>query len=288
MTTIFSKSDPRAFMLLAVHLGRVRSSLVEGCTAWQPTEGVISGTHLGWLLEEGLVTGPTGDGTWTTSTLTATGQSMLIVVHGIIPDTPPAATDPAPGPGASAELAEARSNALYDVRQGYITHSGTAWNSTSHNLPADELDWLLAHGYIALGAASASGHRTVELTALGERTLWEVAMVPPLAVVQVSVSLHGEVERVLSAAGAGKVRNMPVIGTSIPEVHIKSYRPDDEADSLNAAGRALLEHGGFDVRVGYDEYREMVLAVTGNPSAAPRQNVSATHITDVLHGPGPQ
>ena len=42
------------------------------------------------------------------------------------------------------------------------------------------------------------------------------------------------------------------------------------------------------MRVGYDEHREMVLSVTGNPSAAPRQNVSTTHITDVLNGPGPQ
>jgi hypothetical protein len=281
-------------MLLAVYYGRVSVSSDEGFNTWLTSEGAVSGPHLDWLLDDGYITGPAVDGTRTNSTLTVTGESLLVLVHGIIPESAPGPDANAVGDvlGVAVQMTDKRANALYDVRQGYITAAGTtgsgktAWASTSHDRPTGSLAWLLENGLITHDPVPADGSSPVTITPLGENVLLAIAGIPPLAATRISVSLSDDVDRVLRAAGTRRVRVMAVIGGAIPEVHIMAHGDDDEAAVLNAAGKALLEHGGFDVRVGYDGYKDIVLTVHGNPDAAPRQGVSDTHITDVLAASG--
>jgi hypothetical protein len=269
-----------------------------GFSTWHSSAGEADGYALDRLREDGhIAPAPAPDGSPAPVDTTPTGEALLIILYGIQPKPfvpAPEKAAPAAGPAALAavsQMTDKRANALYDVRQGYITAVGsgktgkTKWASTSHDLPTGSLDWLLANSLITHGPIPATGSAPATMTSLGDSVLWAVAGVPPLAVVQVSFDLSGEVEKVLAAAGAGNVRNMPVIGTDTPQVHIQSYGPQGEAEALNAAGKALLEHGGFDVRVGRDG-REITLVVNANPAAAPRTNVSDTHITDVLAASG--
>jgi hypothetical protein len=295
---MFGKADPRAPMLLAVHEGTITVEGVPGFSTWRSAAVEADADALDRLLEDGHIA-PVSDpaGSPAPVAITPTGEALLIILYGIKPkpfvpepEKAPAAGGPATMAAAS-QMTDKRANALYDVRQGYITAVGTGktgktkWASTSHDLPTGSLDWLLANGLIAHGPITAGAGVPVTMTSLGDNVLWAVAGVPPLAVTQVSFDLSTQVAHVLAGSIAGPVRNMPVIGTDVPEVHIKSYGPADEADVLNSAGKALLENGGFDVRVGRDG-REVVLVVNANPAAAPRTNVSDTHITDVLAASG--
>jgi hypothetical protein len=298
MTLMFGKTDPRAPMLLAVHEGTVTLEGVPGFSTWHSSAGEADSYALDRLLEDGHITpAASPDISPAPVAITPTGEALLIILYGIkpkpfVPEPEPAGAADVPAAMAVAsQMTDKRANALYDVRQGYITAVGTGktgktkWASTSHDLPTGTLNWLLTNGLIAHGPVPAAGSAPATMTSLGDSVLWAVAGVPPLAVVQVSFDLSGEVEKVLAAAGAGNVRNIPVIGTDTPQVHIQSYGPQGEAEALNAAGKALLEHGGFDVRVGRDG-REITLVVNANPAAAPRTNVSDTHITDVLAASG--
>lgn len=295
---MFGKSDPRAPLLLAVHEGAITLDTSSGSNEWISTEGEAYGPHLEWLLsDKHIESSPRPGGAPAPVTVTGTGESLLILIYGIKPKpvkAPADSTPPAPAGYALAiagQMTDKRANALYDVRQGYITAVGTRktgktiWASTSHDLPTGSFDWLLANGLIAHGPVPVAGGASATMTPLGDDVLWAVAGVPPLAVVQVSFDLSGEVDKVLAAAGAGNVRNLPVIGTDVPQVHIQSYGQQGEAEALNAAGKALLQYGGFDVRVGRDQ-GEITLIVNANPAAAPRVNVSDTHITDVLTASG--
>ncbi|MET4143878.1 hypothetical protein [Arthrobacter sp. UYCo732] len=293
MTLLFSKSDPRAPMLLAVYEGTVTVEPVPGFNTWHSSAGPLNDHALDELLNDNHIAPAPGiGGSPAAVTITGTGEALLIILYGITPKpfVPKDEVPEAPHVVAGV-MTDKRANALYDVRQGYVTAVGTGktgktkWASTSHDLPTVSLDWLLANGLITHAPVTAGGSSTVTTTPLGDEILWTAAGVPPLAVTQVSFGLYGEVDKVLTAAGAGNVRNMPVIGTDTPLVHIQSYGPQDEAKVLNAAGKALLEHGGFDVRVGRDG-AAIVLIVNANPTAAPRANVSDTHITDVLTASG--
>jgi hypothetical protein len=276
-------------MLLAVHEGKVMQGTAGG-NSWHGT--ALSGPHLDWLLTDGYITSlGTDDGSPAPVTVTATGELILILLYNILPPQPgdEPDEDEVAAAAVAAGMTGKRSSALYDVRQDLITAVGarksgkTKWASASHDLPTGSLDWLLENNLIAHDPVPARGSSPVTITPAGEAILWTVAMVPPRAVVEVSFDLYGEISTVLAAAGAGdNLRVMPVIGTDVPEVHIVGQPAADAMTELNAAGKALLEHGGFDVRVGRDGYGDIMVTVLANPAAAPRTGIAATHITDVL------
>lgn len=291
MTLMFSKSDPRAPMLLAVHEGSVVLETVNGFNEWTSDGITVDSISLDRLLSDGHIAPTPACGP---VSITGTGEALLIVIYGIkpLPVAPAAPIVPDIDVVSMAfRMTDKRASALYDVRLGFITATGasragkTKWSSTSYNLPTGSLAWLLANGLIEHAPVPAGGTSPATTTPLGDEVLWAVAGIPPLADMEVLNSFSAEVGRVLAAAGAGKVRNMPVIGSDTPEVYIKGYHDLCEADTLNAAGKALLEHGGFDVRVGLDG-SEILLSVTANPAAAPRTGVSDTHMTDVLAASG--
>ena len=281
-------------MLLAVHEGKVMLGTAGASNSWHGPE--LSGPHLDWLLTDGYITSlGTDDGSPAPVTVTATGELILILLYNILPPQPEDEPDEdeAAAAAIAAEMTGKRSSALYDVRQDLVTAVGTRktgktkWASASHDLPTGSLDWLLENGLITHDPVLAGGTSPVRITPTGEAILWTVAMVPPRAVVEVSFDLYGEIGIVLAAAGAAdNLRVMPVIGTDVPEVRIAGQPATDATKDLNAAGKSLLEHGGFDVRVGRDEYGEIMVTVQANPGAVPRTGVTATHITDVLDRSG--
>lgn len=286
---MFEKHDPRAPMLLAAHEGKVMLGTAGDFNSWHGPE--LSGPHLDWLLADGYITSlGADDGSPAPVTVTTTGELILILLYNILPPQPEDEPDEDEVAAAAiaAEMTGKRSSALYDVRQDLIAAVGTRksgrtkWKSASHDLPTGSLDWLLEQGLIAHEPVPARGSSPVTITPAGEAILWTVAMVPPRAVVEVSVDLFGQIGTVLAAGAGNNLRVMPAIGTDVPEVRLVGQPATDATKDLNAAGKALLEHGGFDVRVGRDEYGDVMVTVRANPDAAPRTGVADTHITDAL------